>query len=93
MRALAGPAQPRNVLPARPIDATLSERPRETSQFGVIFVGIATPVEAAGIGTIGALFVSVFHLKSVAPQEITMATIFRAAQRCSSRRCNGSPDD
>jgi tripartite ATP-independent transporter DctM subunit len=28
---------------------------------GVIFVGIATPVEAAGIGTFGALFVSALH--------------------------------
>jgi tripartite ATP-independent transporter DctM subunit len=28
---------------------------------GVIFVGIATPVEAAGIGTFGAIFVSALH--------------------------------
>src|SRR5438270_471664 len=28
---------------------------------GVIFIGIATPVEAAGIGTFGALFVSALH--------------------------------
>src|SRR6188768_2876574 len=34
---------------------------------GVIFVGIATPVEAAGIGTFGALFVSAMHRRLTWP--------------------------
>src|SRR4051794_32133398 len=44
---------------------------------GVIFVGIATPVEAAGIGTFGALFVSALHrrLNWVAVQEAAIATL------------------
>jgi tripartite ATP-independent transporter DctM subunit len=44
---------------------------------GVIFVGIATPVEAAGIGTFGALFVSALHrrLNWVSIQEAAIATL------------------
>ncbi len=44
---------------------------------GVIFLGIATPVEAAGIGTFGALFVSALHrrLNWLAIQEAAIATL------------------
>jgi len=44
---------------------------------GVIFFGIATPVEAAGIGTFGALFVSALHrrLNWPAVQEAALATL------------------
>ncbi len=44
---------------------------------GVIFFGIATPVEAAGIGTFGALAVSALHrrLDWVAIQEASIATL------------------
>jgi tripartite ATP-independent transporter DctM subunit len=44
---------------------------------GVIFVGIATPVEAAGIGTFGALFVSALHrrLNWLAVQVAAFATL------------------
>src|SRR3954465_7260189 len=44
---------------------------------GVIFVGIATPVEAAGIGTFGALFVSALHRRLNWPsvQEAAIATL------------------
>ena len=44
---------------------------------GIIFVGIATPVEAAGIGTFGALFVSALHrrLNWSAIQEAAIATL------------------
>jgi tripartite ATP-independent transporter DctM subunit len=44
---------------------------------GVIFVGIATPVEAAGIGTFGALFISALHrrLNWVAVEEAAIATL------------------
>ncbi|MFC3674537.1 TRAP transporter large permease [Ferrovibrio xuzhouensis] len=44
---------------------------------GVIFLGIATPVEAAGIGTFGALFVSALHrrLTWIAVQEAAIATL------------------
>jgi tripartite ATP-independent transporter DctM subunit len=44
---------------------------------GVIFVGIATPVEAAGIGTFGALFVSALHrrLNWLSIQEAAIATL------------------
>jgi tripartite ATP-independent transporter DctM subunit len=44
---------------------------------GIIFVGIATPVEAAGIGTFGALFVSAMHrrLNWLAIQEAAIATL------------------
>ena len=44
---------------------------------GIIFVGIATPVEAAGIGTFGALFVSALHrrLNWPAIQEAAIATL------------------
>jgi len=44
---------------------------------GVIFVGIATPVEAAGIGTFGALFVAGLHrrLSWVAVEEAAIATL------------------
>jgi tripartite ATP-independent transporter DctM subunit len=44
---------------------------------GVIFVGIATPVEAAGIGTFGALFVSALNrrLNWLAIQEAAIATL------------------
>ncbi len=44
---------------------------------GVIFIGIATPVEAAGIGTFGALFVSALHrrLNWLAIQEAAIATL------------------
>src|SRR5438876_90621 len=44
---------------------------------GVIFVGIATPVEAAGIGTFGALVVSAMHrrLNWLAIQEAAIATL------------------
>jgi tripartite ATP-independent transporter DctM subunit len=44
---------------------------------GVIFVGIATPVEAAGIGTFGALFISALHrrLNWPAIQEAAIATL------------------
>jgi tripartite ATP-independent transporter DctM subunit len=44
---------------------------------GVIFVGIATPVEAAGIGTFGALFVSALHrrLNWLSVQEAAIATL------------------
>jgi len=44
---------------------------------GIIFVGIATPVEAAGIGTFGALFVSALHrrLNWVAIEEAAIATL------------------
>src|SRR6266550_592176 len=44
---------------------------------GIIFVGIATPVEAAGIGTFGALFVSALHrrLNWLSIQEAAIATL------------------
>ncbi|TYO68324.1 TRAP transporter large permease subunit [Bradyrhizobium hipponense] len=44
---------------------------------GVIFFGIATPVEAAGIGTFGALFVSALHrrLNWLAVEEAAIATL------------------
>src|SRR5436305_2944698 len=44
---------------------------------GVIFIGIATPVEAAGIGTFGALFVSALHRRLNWPsvQEAAIATL------------------
>jgi tripartite ATP-independent transporter DctM subunit len=44
---------------------------------GVIFVGIATPVEAAGIGTFGALFVSALHRRLTWPaiQEAAISTL------------------
>ncbi|TMJ62469.1 MAG: TRAP transporter large permease subunit [Alphaproteobacteria bacterium] len=44
---------------------------------GIIFVGIATPVEAAGIGTFGALFVSALHRRLTWPaiQEAALATL------------------
>jgi tripartite ATP-independent transporter DctM subunit len=44
---------------------------------GVIFVGIATPVEAAGIGTFGALFVSALNrrLTWLAIEEAAIATL------------------
>jgi tripartite ATP-independent transporter DctM subunit len=44
---------------------------------GIIFVGIATPVEAAGIGTFGALFVSAMNrrLNWPAIQEAAIATL------------------
>lgn len=44
---------------------------------GVIFFGVATPVEAAGIGTFGALFVSALHrrLTWAAVQDATLATL------------------
>src|SRR5437868_6216411 len=44
---------------------------------GIIFVGIATPVEAAGIGTFGALFVSALHrrLNWPAIAEAAIATL------------------
>jgi tripartite ATP-independent transporter DctM subunit len=44
---------------------------------GVIFVGIATPVEAAGIGTFGALFISALHRRLNWPgiQEAAIATL------------------
>src|SRR6188508_443499 len=44
---------------------------------GIIFVGIATPVEAAAIGTFGALFVAAMHrrLNWPAIQEAAIATL------------------
>src|SRR5574338_360916 len=44
---------------------------------GVIFVGIATPVEAAGIGTFGALFVSALNRRLTWPaiEEAAIATL------------------
>lgn len=44
---------------------------------GIIFFGIATPVEAAGIGTFGALFVSALHrrLNWLAAAEAAIATL------------------
>lgn len=44
---------------------------------GIIFFGIATPVEAAGIGTFGALFVSALHrrLSWPAVEEAAIATL------------------
>lgn len=44
---------------------------------GIIFFGIATPVEAAGIGTFGALFVSALHrrLNWLAVEEAAIATL------------------
>jgi len=44
---------------------------------GVIFAGIATPVEAAGIGTFGALFIAALHrrLNWPAIQEAAIATL------------------
>jgi tripartite ATP-independent transporter DctM subunit len=44
---------------------------------GIIFVGIATPVEAAGIGTFGALFVSALHRRLTWPaiEEAALATL------------------
>jgi tripartite ATP-independent transporter DctM subunit len=44
---------------------------------GVIFLGIATPVEAAGIGTFGALFVSALHRRLNWPsvEEAAIATL------------------
>jgi tripartite ATP-independent transporter DctM subunit len=44
---------------------------------GVIFVGIATPVEAAGIGTFGALFVSALQRRLTWPaiEEAALATL------------------
>jgi TRAP-type mannitol/chloroaromatic compound transport system permease large subunit len=44
---------------------------------GIIFVGIATPVEAAGIGTFGALFVSALHRRLTWPaiEEAAIATL------------------
>ena len=48
---------------------------------GVIFTGIATPVEAAGLGTFGAFFVSAMHrrLSWVAVQEATITTLKSSA--------------
>jgi tripartite ATP-independent transporter DctM subunit len=48
-----------------------------TLVLGVIFLGIATPVEAAGIGTFGALFVSAVNrrLTWLAVEEAAMATL------------------
>ena len=48
---------------------------------GVIFSGIATPVEAAGIGTFGALFVSAMHrrLSWTAIQEAAITTLKASA--------------
>ncbi|KQW21904.1 TRAP dicarboxylate transporter subunit DctM [Afipia sp. Root123D2] len=48
-----------------------------TLVLGVIFLGIATPVEAAGIGTFGALFVSALHRRLTWPaiQEAALATL------------------
>ncbi|MDA9467707.1 TRAP transporter large permease [Bradyrhizobium sp. CCBAU 53415] len=44
---------------------------------GIIFFGIATPVEAAGIGTFGALFVSALHRRLTWPavEEAAIATL------------------
>jgi TRAP-type mannitol/chloroaromatic compound transport system permease large subunit len=44
---------------------------------GIIFFGVATPVEAAGIGTFGALFVSALHrrLNWPAIEEAAIATL------------------
>src|SRR5215213_861301 len=44
---------------------------------GIIFVGIATPVEAAGIGTFGALFVSALNRRLTWPaiEEAAIATL------------------
>jgi tripartite ATP-independent transporter DctM subunit len=48
-----------------------------TLVLGIIFLGIATPVEAAGIGTFGALFVSALQrrLNWLAVQEAAIATL------------------
>ncbi len=48
-----------------------------TLVLGIIFLGIATPVEAAGIGTFGALFVSALHRRLTWPavQEAAIATL------------------
>ncbi len=48
---------------------------------GVIFTGIATPVEAAGIGTFGALFVAAIHrrLSWLAVQEAATTTLKASA--------------
>ena len=47
---------------------------------GVIFTGIATPVEAAGIGTFGALFVAAMHrLSWTAVQEAAITTLKASA--------------
>ncbi len=48
---------------------------------GVIFAGIATPVEAAGLGTFGAIFVSAMHrrLSWAAVQEATLTTLKSSA--------------
>ncbi|CAN5312598.1 TRAP transporter large permease subunit [soil metagenome] len=48
-----------------------------TLVLGIIFLGIATPVEAAGIGTFGALFVSALQrrLNWLAIQEAAIATL------------------
>ncbi len=48
-----------------------------TLVLGIIFLGIATPVEAAGIGTFGALFVSALQrrLNWTAVQEAAIATL------------------
>ncbi len=48
---------------------------------GVIFTGIATPVEAAGIGTFGAIFVSAMHrrLSWAGVQEATLTTLRASA--------------
>src|SRR5512141_1101067 len=44
---------------------------------GIIFLGIATPVEAAGVGTFGALFVSALHRRLTWPAlyEAAMSTL------------------
>lgn len=48
---------------------------------GVIFSGVATPVEAAGIGTFGAIFVSAMHrrLSWVALKEASVTTLRASA--------------
>lgn len=48
---------------------------------GVIFTGVATPVEAAGIGTFGALFVSALHrrLNWLAVREAAVTTLKASA--------------
>ena len=48
---------------------------------GVIFTGIATPVEAAGIGTFGAIFVAAMHrrLSWIATREAAITTLKASA--------------
>lgn len=48
---------------------------------GVIFTGVATPVEAAGIGTFGAIFVSAMHrrLNWMALKEASLTTLKASA--------------